>query len=130
MGNRLRQIRQARGLTLKQLAELSGVSVSTIQSAEIRQSMFSTATMARISAALDLDPAEINPDWERAQAIERERQAEHYKQLEALMQDRLDRRSESFAPVPWRKMTDEERAHLDALTNPQYRRGGGHGKQG
>ena len=58
-GLRIKTIRQARELTLEQVAELSGVSISTLSKIEKGQVSASFDTIAKIASAFDYSLAEL-----------------------------------------------------------------------
>lgn len=57
--NRLREIRQARGLTMKQIADAAGVSYQHIYKAERRTDALATSKWLRIAAYLETPLSEI-----------------------------------------------------------------------
>lgn len=59
VGARLRQVRKARQLTLKQLSELSGVPVSTLSKMELAQVSVSYEKLAAAARALNVDIAQL-----------------------------------------------------------------------
>ncbi|AZL68013.1 MULTISPECIES: helix-turn-helix domain-containing protein [Pseudomonas] len=59
VGARLRQVRKARQMTLKQLSELSGVPVSTLSKMELAQVSVSYEKLAAAARALNLDIAQL-----------------------------------------------------------------------
>lgn len=59
VGGRLRQIRKARQLTLKQLSALSGVPVSTLSKMELAQVSVSYEKLAAAARALEVDIAQL-----------------------------------------------------------------------
>lgn len=59
VGGRLRQVRKARQLTLKQLSELSGVPVSTLSKMELAQVSVSYEKLAAAARALEVDIAHL-----------------------------------------------------------------------
>lgn len=59
MGNRVREIRQERNLSLDDLARLSGVSKSTISRIEIGESEPTQSVMCKICKALNLGLDEV-----------------------------------------------------------------------
>lgn len=59
VGARLRQVRKSRQLTLKQLAELSGVPVSTLSKMELAQVSVSYEKLAAAARALNVDIAQL-----------------------------------------------------------------------
>lgn len=59
MGNRLREIRQERGMSLEDLARLSGVSKSTISRIELGESEPTQSVMCKICKALGLKLDEV-----------------------------------------------------------------------
>lgn len=61
-GLRIKTIRQARELTLEQVAELSGVSISTLSKIEKGQVSASFDTIAKIASAFDYSLAELFAD--------------------------------------------------------------------
>ncbi|WP_460418617.1 helix-turn-helix domain-containing protein [Pseudomonas sp. microsymbiont 2] len=59
VGARLRQVRKARHMTLKQLSALSGVPVSTLSKMELAQVSVSYEKLAAAARALNLDIAQL-----------------------------------------------------------------------
>ena len=59
VGRRLRQVRKARQLTLKQLSEASGVPVSTLSKMELAQVSVSYEKLAAAARALNVDIAQL-----------------------------------------------------------------------
>ncbi|MGB5954006.1 helix-turn-helix domain-containing protein [Pseudomonas sp.] len=59
VGQRLRQVRKARQLTLKQLSEASGVPVSTLSKMELAQVSVSYEKLAAAARALNVDIAQL-----------------------------------------------------------------------
>ena len=59
VGGRLRQVRKARQLTLKQLSALSGVPVSTLSKMELAQVSVSYEKLAAAARALEVDIAQL-----------------------------------------------------------------------
>jgi transcriptional regulator with XRE-family HTH domain len=57
LGNRVRQTRTARGITLEQLATLTGFTTSYLSKIENRRKVPPIATLARIARALEVDIA-------------------------------------------------------------------------
>lgn len=64
LANMLKQCRTAKGLSVKELSVLSGVSANTIRSIENKPVIFriSWDTMVRLSAALGLAIGSVFPD--------------------------------------------------------------------
>jgi len=60
---RIRELRRLRGLTLKELADLSGTTPQTIQRLETANMTVSTDWLERIAAALDVRPIELLADY-------------------------------------------------------------------
>ncbi|BAN55396.1 MULTISPECIES: helix-turn-helix domain-containing protein [Pseudomonas] len=59
VGQRLRQVRKARQMTLKQLSEASGVPVSTLSKMELAQVSVSYEKLAAAARALNVDIAQL-----------------------------------------------------------------------
>lgn len=59
ISDRIRMVREARGHTLVQLGQLSGVAPSTIQKIENRQMTPSIAILLKIAAGLGVEPPEL-----------------------------------------------------------------------
>ena len=59
IGGKLRGLRSGRGLTLKQVANKTGLSVSLISQIELGKSAASVSTLGKLSAALGVKMAEI-----------------------------------------------------------------------
>lgn len=59
--NILKRLRAEKGLTLRQLAEKSGVNVNTIQYLETEQTNARVGTIARLSNALEVDITTLEP---------------------------------------------------------------------
>lgn len=59
VGQRLRQVRKARQMTLKQLSEASGVPLSTLSKMELAQVSVSYEKLAAAARALNVDIAQI-----------------------------------------------------------------------
>jgi transcriptional regulator with XRE-family HTH domain len=57
LGNRVRQTRMARGITLEQLANITGFTTSYLSKIENRRKVPPIATLARIARALEVDIA-------------------------------------------------------------------------
>ena len=70
-GLRIKTIRQARELTLEQVAELSGVSISTLSKIEKGQVSASFDTIAKIASAFDYSLAELFADELPAPSVAR-----------------------------------------------------------
>ncbi|ORM62228.1 transcriptional regulator [Pantoea rodasii] len=68
-GLRIKTIRQVRELTLEQVAELSGVSISTLSKIEKGQVSASFDTIAKIASAFDYSLAELFADDLPAQSV-------------------------------------------------------------
>jgi transcriptional regulator with XRE-family HTH domain len=62
IGERIRKIRQMRNLTLKALAEITGISISMISKIENCQSLPSISTYANIASALNIPLGELVSD--------------------------------------------------------------------
>jgi transcriptional regulator with XRE-family HTH domain len=62
IGERLRDLRQARGLTLRQLADLTGVSAALLSQVENGRTDPSIATMRRLAAVFDAEVATLFRD--------------------------------------------------------------------
>ena len=58
-GHRLRQLRVERALTLRALAERSGVSYDTINKLELGQRPARLSTIRKLADALGVDPSEL-----------------------------------------------------------------------
>jgi transcriptional regulator with XRE-family HTH domain len=58
----LRRVREARGLSLEDVASAAGVSVRTVSDAELRRARPRRSTKAVIAQALELDPRELWPE--------------------------------------------------------------------
>lgn len=65
--NRIRELRRAKGLSLKQLAELAGTTHQTVQRLETGERRLSQQWMERLASALGIKPADLLP---RAQTVE------------------------------------------------------------
>lgn len=63
MDTRIRELRRLRGLTLKELADLSGTTPQTIQRLETANMTVSTDWLERIAAALEVRPIELLADF-------------------------------------------------------------------
>ncbi len=58
-GEKLRELRQQRVLTLRELAERSGVNLQTIYRAEHGRGGAHPSTIRKLAAALSVDPQEL-----------------------------------------------------------------------
>jgi transcriptional regulator with XRE-family HTH domain len=58
-GQRLRELRVERALTLRALAEESGVSFDTINKLELGQRRARLSTIRKLAGALDVEPKEL-----------------------------------------------------------------------
>ena len=56
---RIREVRKAKGITIEELARLSGVSRSHISEIETHQQMPTLPILCRIAAALEASPEEL-----------------------------------------------------------------------
>lgn len=84
-GRIIKRILQERGMSIKKLAEVSGVSVNTLYSITKRDSSrIEPETINRIASALGVQPFELSPMYEDMQRHEAE-QSEKRKQLHALL---------------------------------------------
>lgn len=63
MDTRIRELRRQRGLTLKELADLSGTTPQTVQRLETANMTVSTDWLERIAAALEVRPIELLADF-------------------------------------------------------------------
>ena len=73
--NRVRELRQKRGLTQVELAERLGVTQTAIYKLETGASDLDTKWMAKISKALDVKPYELLPkEWQPQEITEEEQQ--------------------------------------------------------
>jgi transcriptional regulator with XRE-family HTH domain len=55
----LRRLREARPLTVRELADLSGVSYNTITMLENRHRTANPSTVRKLAAALDVEPRDL-----------------------------------------------------------------------
>ena len=62
IGRRVRELRDAKGLSRNALAKLAGMAPSTIQKIEAGESNFWVTTVARIAWALEIKVADLWPD--------------------------------------------------------------------
>ncbi|GAB2888390.1 TetR family transcriptional regulator [Nocardioides pacificus] len=62
VGPLLRTMRQAKGLSLRGLAELAGVSAATLSQIETGKAGARPARVVQLARALDVDPAELSPE--------------------------------------------------------------------
>ena len=90
MTNRLKEMREARGLTLRQLAALVGTANQQISNLELGKRQLTVDWLIRIAAALGCHPWEIVVEFEPFSLDERERRMlENFRSLSAQRQNFL-----------------------------------------
>ena len=59
LGNKIKHLRQKKGITQEQLAEMAGISTRTLGGIEIGKNFMTAETMEKILRCLDASPAEL-----------------------------------------------------------------------
>ena len=74
IGSKIREARKAANITQQQLADKSGIIVTTIRKYEIGKQNPKTQNLEKIAAALNISPSELMPNkkWQGLEAQEKE----------------------------------------------------------
>jgi len=123
MGQRLRSVREARGISLRSLAKLIGVSPAFVSQVELGKASPSVGTLYALVTALGLSLDDVMPeDGGSPQASNGDGEPVAWPPIRAHMQPAAGRRRIQMAGVTWERLTHDDDPLVDFL-NVTYQPG-------